>query len=105
MTIEELWLELEVEAAAGTNAAWLTRFARPQPGYGLLVALEQINGRRALLLPVDKPLLPLRRNWPECRGLEIFTIAINGSPHLGVRLRDKNSADVFTALAEDVSPR
>jgi hypothetical protein len=105
MMIEQLWLELEAEAAAGSSAAWLTRFARPQPGPALLVALEQNSGRRALLLPVSKPLLPPRRDWPECRGLEMFTVALNGLPHLGVRLRDKNSADVFTALAEDVAPR
>jgi hypothetical protein len=105
MTIEQLWLELEAELAAGSNAAWLTRFARPQPGPALLVALEQITGSRALMLPVSRSLIPLRRDWPECRGLEIFTVALNGSPHLGVRLRDKSSADVFTALAEDISPR
>jgi hypothetical protein len=105
MTIEQLWLELEAEAATGSNAAWLTRFARPQSGPALLVALEQINGSRALMLPTSRALIPLRRDWPECRGLEIFVIALNGSPHLGVRLRDKSSADVFTALAEDISPR
>ncbi len=105
MTIEELWIALEAEAGAGSNAAWLTRFARPQPDPALLVALETESRTRALLLPVQKALLPARKDWPECRGLEMFSVALNGQPHLGIRLRDKNCADVFTVLAEDVAPR
>ncbi len=46
-----------------------------------------------------------RREWPECRGLELISVALGSQPHLGVRLRDAACADVFTALAEDVAPR
>jgi hypothetical protein len=47
----------------------------------------------------------MRREWPTCRGLEIFSVAIAGVSHLGVRLTDATNADVFTALAEDIAPR
>jgi hypothetical protein len=103
MTIEQLWLEMEAEA--GANVAWLTRFARPQTGHPLLVALEQTTRARALLVPVSNATLPPRREWPECRGLELISVALGSQPHLGVRLRDPACADVFTALAEDVAPR
>ena len=105
MTIEQLWLELEAEASAGSTATWSMRLASPNVGQPLLVALEKPAGIRSLLLPVPKKALPARRDWPECRGLELFMLAIEGQPHLGVKLRDPNCADVFTALAEDVSPR
>lgn len=105
MRIEALWKELESEAKHGSNVSWLTRFALPQPAHPLLVALEVAVARRALLLPLPKAVIPLRRQWPNCRGLEIFSIALNGQPHLGVRLRDTANADVFTALADDVAPR
>ncbi len=105
MTIEQLWLEMEAEAEAGANTAWLTRFARPQTGYPLLVALEQTTRVRGLLVPVARAALPPRREWPECRGLELISVALGSQPHLGVRLRDAACADVFTALAEDVAPR
>ena len=103
MTIEQLWQEMEAEG--GANVAWLTRFARPQTGHPLLVALEKTTRARALLVPVSKAALPPRREWPECRGLELISVALGSQPHLGVRLRDPACADVFTALAEDVAPR
>ncbi len=103
MTIEQLWIEMEAEA--GANVAWLTRFARPQTGHPLLVALEQTTRARALLLPVPKAALPPRREWPECRGLELNSVSLASQPHLCVRLRDPACADVFTALAEDVATR
>jgi hypothetical protein len=105
MRIEDVWLELERESKAGNTSAWLTRFALPRPSQPLLVALEAPENRRALLLPVPKTAVPGRRQWPQCRGLEVFSIVIAGQPHLGVRLREASSADVFTALAEDVAPR
>ena len=83
----------------------LTRFALPQPAHPLLVAIEVAAARRALLLPLPKSVIPARRDWPNCRGLELFTVGINAQAHLGVRLCDTACADVFAALAEDVAPR
>jgi hypothetical protein len=103
MTIEQLWLAMEAEGE--NNVAWLTQFARPQTGYPLLAALEQATKARALLIPVTKAVLPPRRDWPECRGLEMFSISLGLQPHLGVRLRDRACSDVFTVLAEDVALR
>src|SRR5687768_13468154 len=105
MTIDQLWHELEAEAASAGSAAWLTRFARPQPGYPLLVALEQATNSRALLLPVSKTMLPPRREWPECRGLELLLVMVGAETYLRVQLRDQICADVFTALVEDVAPK
>ena len=105
MTIDEIWQELEKDAARLGTAAWLTRFALPQPTHPLLVALEVEHKRRALLLPLPESVVPPRRDWPNCRGLEVFNIALAGQAHLGVRLRDATCADVFAALAKDVAPR
>jgi hypothetical protein len=105
MRIEELWLEMEREAGGATQPGWLTRFALPSPALPLLVALDLNGTRRALLLPVPINAVPARRDWPDCKGLEIFTVVIAGQPHLGVRLHDRSTADVFGALAEDVAPR
>lgn len=105
MRIEELWQELEAEARASNTSAWLTRFALPRLSQPLLVALETSANRRALLLPLPRAAIPGRREWPQCKGLEVFSVVIVGQPHLGVCLRDSSCADVFTALAEDVAPR
>jgi hypothetical protein len=67
--------------------------------------LEPTTRIRTLLLPAAKSEVPPRRDWPECRGLELQMVSVAGAPHLAVRLRDAASADVFTALAEDVAPR
>ena len=106
MRINSIWEELDGEISAGATGAWLSRFALPQPSaHPVLVAIEVSSRRRALLLPLSSAAIPVRREWPTCRGLEIFTVAIAGVPHLGVRLTDSTNADVFTALAEDIAPR
>jgi len=104
-TIEQLWLELESEARAGTSGAWISRFALPESGNRLLVAIETSTNRRAVLLPLPSGTLPARRDWPHCRGLEVFALSINGVPNLGVRLNDDQFSDVFGTLAEDVARR
>jgi hypothetical protein len=103
MRIEDLWRELESEAQAGSAAAWLTRFALPQKGIPILVAVQRESRRRALLLASQSLPLPPKREWPQCRGLEVFSSVIQGVTHLGVRLIDATFSDVFTALAEDVA--
>ena len=103
MTIEQLWQEMEAEGE--TNIAWLTRFARPQTGPLLLIALEQVARSRALFVPVSQAALPPRREWPACRGLELIAVTLDSQLHLGILLRDATYADVFTALAEDVATR
>lgn len=105
MTIEELWRELEVEAAANDSSGWLLRRATAASGHPLLAALEPSTRIRTLLLPAAKSEVPPRRDWPECRGLELQMASIAGKTHLAVRLRDAASGDVFNALAEDVAPR
>jgi hypothetical protein len=105
MKIEAIWQELEAEHSAGARGAWLSRFALPDPRNALLVAVEYSSGARALLLPLSTAAMPTRRDWPQCRGLELFAVQIDGVAYLGVRLLDKGYSDVFTALAEDIAPR
>lgn len=105
MKIDKIWCELEAEAQAGSASAWLTRFALPKPSQPLLVALEPSTNRRALLLPLPKSAIPVKREWPVCRGAEVFSIAFSGEAYLGVRLLDQACVDVFAVLAEDLAPR
>src|SRR5689334_12963721 len=105
MRIEQLWKDMETEAATSGVSGWLTRFALPSPAQPLLVALDVAAGRRALLLPLPAQAIPPRKDWPDCSGLEIFKVVLSGQPHLGVQLTDRSAADVFNALAEDVAPR
>jgi hypothetical protein len=105
MRIEELWKEIEAESSTDGDDAWIIRRAIVAPGHPLLVAVEPATRIRTLLLPAAKSEVPPRRDWPQCRGLELQMISIAGATHLAVRLRDSASADVFTALAEDVAPR
>ena len=96
---------MEAEAAANNDASWLLQRATATPGHTLLLALEPSTRIRTLLLPASKSDVPPRRDWPECRGLELQMVSIAGATYLAVRLRDAASADVFTALADDVAVR
>jgi Putative PD-(D/E)XK family member, (DUF4420) len=105
MRIEALWGQLEADAAGDPSADWLTRFAMPDPHNSLLVAIEPASGARALLLPLTSSSMPARKDWPECNGLGLFTVPIDGRPNFGIRLLDSNYSDFFSALAEDIAPR
>lgn len=105
MTIEELWREIEAEAEIDGGSGWLLRRATASTGHPLLVALEPATRMRTLLLPAPKSEVPPRRDWPECRGLELQMVSVGGATHLAVRLREAGSADVFTTLAQDVAQR
>jgi hypothetical protein len=102
MKTEELWRQLEAE---GVATGWSTRLARPEPNCRLLVALDHSTGSRALLLRADSVSIPPRREWPDCRGLEILLVSVGNDTFLGVRLRDAASKDVFTALTEQLASR
>jgi hypothetical protein len=105
MKIEEIWRDLEREAAMGTAPAWLMRNALPKPTRQVLIALETASKRRALLLPISLAEIPPKHDWPECKGLEVFSVALDTVPHLGVRLRAPEFADIFASLAADVAGR
>lgn len=105
MRIESIWEELEAELQAGADGAWLLRFALPDPRNSLLVALDTSSGNRALLVPLSRTVIPIRREWPQCHGLELFAVQVAGASHFGVRLRNYQYTDVFAALAEDLAPR
>lgn len=101
-TIEHQWKELEAEPPF---VGWKLLLARPKKGFPLQVALEGTSRRRAILLRVPVEVIPVRKKWPACRGLFVFTENISGHAHCGVSLKDERFADVFTALAEDLARR
>ena len=103
MKIEEVWRQLEEEGSPGSG--WSTRFARPEPGCRLLAAVDHSTGSRALLLATALGSVPPRREWPECRGLEVLMVSVPPETYLAVRLRDPGSSDVFAALAEVIAAR
>ena len=105
MKVESIWQELEREAGLASPASWLTRYALPNPAQPLLIALESSSRRRTLLLPLPTSAIPPRSEWPQCRGLELFTGLLDGSGFLGVRLQDSSDKEVFSVLADDVAPR
>ncbi|MCE9609564.1 MAG: PD-(D/E)XK motif protein [Chthoniobacter sp.] len=111
MRIDELWQALESGAGSKakrgvrTAGGWLLRLARPDAGHPLFLAVERSTGRRALLLRATRAAIPARREWPACRGLEVFSLLVDDIAHLGVVLKEPRYADVFTALAEDLARR
>lgn len=102
MTIEEQWQALEGEKEA---AGWRLQLARPLKGHPLFAAVEPGTGRRSLLLRVPESIVPPRKQWPACRGLDLLALRLDGQAYFGVALKDARSADVFAALAEDLARR
>ena len=112
MKIDELWRELESvcgrtrEPTDVKPKAWALRLAKPDPACQLHVGVELATGRRGLLLRIDRRVLPGKRLWPACRGLEVLAVSADRSDVLfGVALKDAHQADVFTVLAEDLARR
>ena len=105
--INDLWAAMDRDIAAGNTTAggWLLRLARPEPKCPLFAAIELASRRRAVLLRLPPELIPSRRQWPRCKGLEPVAFTIDGSEHFGVGLKEDRFADVFTALAEDLARR
>lgn len=99
--IERLWQEMEAEGGPG----WRIRRARREAAHPLVVALEPHHDSRTLLVKVPGLVVPPRREWPECRGLEWLTVSLETVSYWGVRLRDPACADVFSALAWDLDAR
>ena len=112
MRIEELWRELEEargetrERGDGRGKAWALRLAKPDPACALHAGVELATGRRGLLLRVERRLVPAKRLWPACRGLEVIAAPMDGGTALfGVALKDVRQGDLFTVLAEDLTRR
>jgi len=103
MTIEAQWQTLETEARTVSDEGWRLRLARPVGGHPLFAAVS--GGRRVLLLRVPAAAIPSRADWPECTGLDVLAVNLDGHAYLGVALREPRFADVFTALAEDLARR
>jgi len=109
MKIEELWPELEAARADAVNrhgaSGWVLRQLRPEPACPLLAAVELATGRRGLLLRIALNLVPAKRRWPVCRGLEVVATGEGSQALFGVALKDARHSDLFTALAEDLARR
>jgi hypothetical protein len=107
MQIEELWMALEADAAAGQTgkSGWLLRLARPAAGCPLFVAFECASARRAVLLRLPSRAVPSRRLWPRSKGLEPLGVAVDNDSYFGVALKESRFSDVFAALTEDLVRR
>lgn len=103
MTIEAQWTTLEAEAGGRVNDTWRMRLARPVGGHPLFAAVS--GGQRALLLRSVASAIPPRSNWPSCTGLDVLALSLDGHAYLGVMLKETRFADVFAALAEDLTRR
>lgn len=109
MKIEELWPQLEAACAAAANrrgaSGWVLRQLRPEPTCPLHAAVELATGRRGLLLRILPALMPPKRRWPVCRGLEVIAAQEGAQVLFGVALKEMRHSDVFTSLAEDLARR
>jgi hypothetical protein len=109
MMIENLWPQLETarkETAARRGAmGWVLRQLRPEPACPLHAGVELSSGRRGLLLRIDPALVPPKRRWPACKGLEVITNQEGKQVLFGVALKESRHSDLFTALAEDLARR
>ncbi len=107
MTISELWSDMQKELAGGKSPAggWLIRLVRPKPTCPLFVAIEASTERLGVLLNLPSEIIPSRRRWPRCKGLEPLTLGIDGKSYFGVVLKETRFADVFAALTEDLARR
>ncbi len=109
MKIEELWPQLEaVRVTAGSqrgDSGWVLRQLRPEAACPLHAAVELSTGQRGLLLCIAPELVPPKRRWPRCRGLEVLAAREGAQVLFGVTLKEARHADVFTALAEDLARR
>lgn len=107
--IEELWPALEAARTDAVNrrdaSGWVLRQLRPEPACPLHVAVELSTGRRGLLLRTTSALVPPKRRWPVCRGLEVLAAREGAQVLFGVALKETRHSDVFTALAEDLARR
>jgi len=103
MTIDAQWAELERETRDRADAGWRLRLARPVSGHPLFVGVH--GGRRYLLLRSARGAIPPRATWPDCAGLELLAVELEGYAYFGVALREGRFADVFAALAEDLARR
>lgn len=103
MTIEAQWQALEAEAQSLGDEGWRLRLARPIGGHPLFAAVT--GGRRVLLLRTLAAAIPARAEWPECTGLDVLAVNLDGHAYLGVSLREARFSDVFAALAEDLASR
>jgi hypothetical protein len=107
MKISELWGELQSELAVDTSPSegWLMRLVHPDRSCPLFVAIEATSRRRAALLHLPSDIVPSRRRWPRCKGLEPLTLRIDGRSYFGILLKETRFADVFAALTEDLARR
>jgi len=103
MTIEAQWQALETEAHSLGDEGWRLRLARPVGGHPLFAAVT--GGRRVLLVRTLAAAIPARADWPECTGLDVLAVNLDGHAYLGVALREARFVDVFAALAEDLASR
>ena len=102
MKSEALWREMRGEDLSVSG--WRSRRAS-STGYPIELALQPQSGMLAILLPADLGSGPVRRHWPESRGLEVNAMLLDGRSCLVVKLREPAFEEVFCVFADDVVQR
>jgi len=101
---EAIWAALQSATEQGAPGWRLIRWS-PKVGRSLFAGIEPGTGRRVVLLPLDGSEAPPVKRWPHCAGLDPVAVAVSGSTHIGVALKDYRNGDVFDALAVDLARR
>ncbi|MFN7806517.1 MAG: PD-(D/E)XK motif protein [Planctomycetaceae bacterium] len=102
MKSEAMWREMRGEQLA--TSGWRSRRASAA-GYPIELALQPQSGMLAIVLPAELGSGPVRRHWPESRGLEVNAMLLDGRTCRLVKLREPAFEEVFCAFADDVVQR
>jgi hypothetical protein len=102
MRSEAIWREMRGEAHS--ISGWRSRRASAT-GYPIELALQPQSGMLAIVLPAELGPGPVRRHWPESRGLEVNAIVMDARTCLVVKLREPAFEEVFCVFADDVVQR
>jgi hypothetical protein len=107
MNLEEIWQQLEREAAGSSRQGILRRRIYTEAGCDLFVGIERPSGRRLLLIQVQESVAKRMENLPRMRGCEIIFTRVPEDPADKVSvclfLNEARFTDVFTSLSEDLA--
>jgi len=101
----EIWDLLR--SSADAEPGWHARRLDPDSPIGILAAIHKPNDKPGLLLEVSSVAVRHSVEYPECRGFNVYPVAVvpgpNGRTRVCLELAEPNSEDLFAILAEDVA--
>lgn len=107
MSLQDLWVELEHEAAGSSRRGILRRRVIPEADCDLFVAIDHTGTPvRMLILRVAQSVVADHGSLPEAKGCELVITRFPDDPtdraSVCLSLLDRRFADVFTSLVLDV---